>query len=1040
MMNCNRKCPAKNKITQEKWNKIKNKCKLWEGLDRFSNVYRTVSWDDGSDGFHICKTCFISLCSDDHLSRAQKRKELSEAGLASLETDTAEDTQPPVQQPPSPKRLRSSLGVLYHPKTNCVWCMKGEDPRHPDRKTGQLSRIETSQGWRAFKRHTVLIEDAALRARIERVAESTSQLTDPFAADIVYHPNCWLKYVHPIQGLCASGHFENVTRFEMKNLFLRYVDHIIFNDHEIRTLQSLLFEYKRISLEYGFVCGDAKTSYVKEMLIREYGDLIGFRERNNKNKSELVYDVRGGGDYINIAITSLGISDQQLLQNVSSRIAENILDDTYGSPWPPFIHELEDEEQFSELLVVLLQKLYMRGHPRSAPLRENDPKLTTLVSLLTYFATGKKTNIAVDIAVDVHGSTRSRDLVDMLHGNGLCISYEDLLMLYDFWALADVETSVSCPSDLREGEPAICITDNDDFPIDTLTGTAAGAHRTNVMFVQIDNERKHVDTALVRPTKKKDIAERLKGVCESLTSVQQYKIPAEASREPPTRERVDAAKHGTSPQRIRSVIHTLARVSENGSRPSPEDQKVPAYSGLQSCIQEDKPKSKAYFHTTYNEPPKKSVINDIICKLINSMKEKKMPYSFLVGDLPTYKLILELITENPEEYKDVIPIMGAFHQQMSFIYAIYKRFKGSGISDVLVSAGVIVEGSVDQALRGKHYRRGLRCIMLWREVLIHKRITKLLEGTTLSNQAVQNLAILRNALEETKVSLASACTELEDDESIRKLVDAVYEKPGTDMGDYWVSFMEMSDVLIQNVHACHVCDLDEYLSSSYDMLPGLLAYNNHDYGRYLPDYWAMISKLPSDRKKYLSTHFAQSMTGSPYSCQPMDLWIETTMNLNSKLKQGWLHLLHNDKQLFTTTRNANNIARIKQNMKSYLNSARKNRKHVECQPARMRKDEQAIQDLVECMDEFEACPFDDSIPYLRSLQSGIPASSEIVEDLKVALDEGYNQANDILNNRVFSKEVKLKDKLSKNKRLNLASTPVQTSTKISNAEQMEKMD
>ena len=95
---------------------------------------------------------------------------------------------------------------------------------------------------------------------------------------------------------------------------MRYVDHI-FNDHEIRTLQSLLFEYKRISLEYGFVCGDAKTSYVKEMLIREYGDLIGFRERKERNKSELVYDGRGGGDYIYITITSLGISDQQLLQN-----------------------------------------------------------------------------------------------------------------------------------------------------------------------------------------------------------------------------------------------------------------------------------------------------------------------------------------------------------------------------------------------------------------------------------------------------------------------------------------------------------------------------------------------------------------------------------------------------------------------------------------------------------------------------------------------------------------------------------------------------
>lgn len=69
-----------------------------------------------------------------------------------------------------------------------------------------------------------------------------------------------------------------------------------------------------------------------------------------KNKSELVYDVGGRGNYINMAITCMGISDEQLLKNVSSQIGENIVDDTYGSPWPPYISELEDEEQFSELL------------------------------------------------------------------------------------------------------------------------------------------------------------------------------------------------------------------------------------------------------------------------------------------------------------------------------------------------------------------------------------------------------------------------------------------------------------------------------------------------------------------------------------------------------------------------------------------------------------------------------------------------------------------------------------------------------------------
>jgi len=96
------------------------------------------------------------------------------------------------------------------------------------------------------------------------------------------------------------------------------------------------------------------------------------------------------------------------------------------------------------------------------------------------------------------------------------------------------------------------------------------------------------------------------------------------------------------------------------------------------------------------------------------------------------------------------------------------------------------------------------------------------------------------------------------------------------------------------------------------------------------------------------------------------------MNLNSKLKQGWLQLLQNEKQLFSTTRNANSVARIEAAVKQNLKCQRRNRRHVECQPARKKKDEQAVQDLQSCMTDFEAEPFDKPNATLRSLQSVWP--------------------------------------------------------------------
>ena len=154
-------------------------------------------------------------------------------------------------------------------------------------------------------------------------------------------------------------------------------------------------------------------------------------------------------------------------------------------------------------------------------------------------------------------------------------------------------------------------------------------------------------------------------------------------------------------------------------------------------------------------------------------------------------------------------------------------FQGSGISDILVSAGVIVEGSVEQALRGKHYRRGVRCIMLMREALIQSRIKDKLAVKQLSILMKHHLDTLRQTLKESQENLADAHRHLENDRDLQVIVKSVYESNGTDMGDFWLTFLEMSDVLMKNIHACHSRNAQEYLSSTQGMLKYLMAYNNY---------------------------------------------------------------------------------------------------------------------------------------------------------------------------------------------------------------------
>ena len=114
---------------------------------------------------------------------------------------------------------------------------------------------------------------------------------------------------------------------------------------------------------------------------------------------------------------------------------------------------------------------------------------------------------------------------------------------------------------------------------------------------------------------------------------------------------------------------------------------------------------------------------------------------------------------------------------------------------------------------------------------MHSRLQVILQDQNLSDAIKETLDILRNPLEKSQSELSEAYTKLENMQEIKDIVREVYEKPGTDMGDFWVSFLEMSDPLAQNLHACHSQLYDEYKSSTYDMLPGYKSYDNLEYAR-----------------------------------------------------------------------------------------------------------------------------------------------------------------------------------------------------------------
>eukprot|EP00112_Aurelia_sp_Birch-Aquarium-sp1_P007232 Seg1787.9 transcript_id=Seg1787.9/GoldUCD/mRNA.D3Y31 product="hypothetical protein" protein_id=Seg1787.9/GoldUCD/D3Y31 len=310
---------------------------------------------------------------------------------------------------------------------------------------------------------------------------------DLFAAEIRYHKSCWKKYINATYSLESNDprfHLQDVHLSEVKEMFFSHVRKVVIEMNEPRTLRGLLLDYENMLRNFGFDTNTTKTSTIKNMIQKEFNEKIGFHNRYHKNMSTIVYDTSSGGSFVEAAIYSWGVDDEQLLNTVARRLIRNLAGDACMS-WPPRVDELEQKEEPNLLLRKFLTWL---KNPAAKDFDEDctSPEIASLSSLLYSFISGNRSSFQTNLSMKIHGLTRSREIIDLMRKFSLGISYQDVLDLYAAWAKCELETDEGCPEEIASNVPGTAILDNDDFQDDTMTGTDT-SHRTNVMFVQPEN-------------------------------------------------------------------------------------------------------------------------------------------------------------------------------------------------------------------------------------------------------------------------------------------------------------------------------------------------------------------------------------------------------------------------------------------------------------------------------------------------------------------------------------------------------------------------
>ena len=88
-----------------------------------------------------------------------------------------------------------------------------------------------------------------------------------------------------------------------------------------------------------------------------------------------------------------------------------------------------------------------------------------------------------------------------------------------------------------------------------------------------------------------------------------------------------------------------------------------------------------------------------------------------VFDQAIYIKACEIKWREPEKFKRCVFMMGIFHLRMVYMSILNKQFGDAGLRDALLQSSIIAEGSVEVALSGKSYNRGVKLYKVFYEAL-----------------------------------------------------------------------------------------------------------------------------------------------------------------------------------------------------------------------------------------------------------------------------------------------------------------------------------
>ena len=335
-----------------------------------------------------------------------------------------------------------------------------------------------------------------------------------------------------------------------------------------------------------------------------------------------------------------------------------------------------------------------------------------------------------------------------------------------------------------------------------------------------------------------------------------------------------------------------------------------------------------------------------------------------------------------------------FHTICNFLGIIGKRFLDAGLRDLAVESEVIAEGSVDRVLNSQQYNRGVRLHKLLYEALKRLAWKGFLDWLQRNQDAEQ-----QRLLEDTRLLFISRTQS-----TTQENLDSVLQNPrlallfdlfqnyllflrsdGGSLAQFWMSYIDMVETLLHLIRSSREGSWLLHLYAIRAVLPWCFAYDRINYSRHLSVYYVEMTRLSTDHPD-VHVHLENGgfSVQNPFGRIPVDQTIEETVNKNTQTPGCSLKPAALSRYYLTAEYRSTCLKQLRE----LTDIKPPGVSHHDLESSRIRKDELAVQSLVDLMETEWIIPFSGDPTELISLSTGTVAPYDIANDLLTAKARG----------------------------------------------------